>query len=86
MTGRAEKAAGRGALYRRTIAAHQAAGNDREALAEAVRWLRSEAAHVEKRRPRDAPVLYRQLTDRIVQLADAVPKFRPTTTAGREDR
>lgn len=80
MRSRTDKAESRAQAYRRAIAQHHAAGSDREALAEALRWLRSEAAHLERHRPRDAARLYRQLTERISALAQAIPNFRPTPT------
>jgi hypothetical protein len=70
-------ATSRAAAYRRVIAEHQAAGRERDALVEAIRWLRSEANDLDKRRPRHGAVLYRQLADRIVSLAAAIPAFTP---------
>ena len=85
MTSATDKAAARAAAHQRVIAELQAAGRHRDALAEAVRWARSEAAHAERLRPGDAPALYRQLTDRIASLAAAIPQFRPGHP-GRERR
>ena len=77
MRSAADKAAARAAAYRREIAALQAAGRHRDALAEAIRWARSAAAHAERHRPADGPALYQQLTERIASLAEAIPGFRP---------
>jgi hypothetical protein len=76
VTGLADKAASRAAQYRREIASLQAAGRQRDAFYEAIRWLRSEAAHVNRHRPGEAEELYRQLTTQIDTLAAAIPAFR----------
>ena len=72
MTGTAEKADRRAKSYRRAIGQFQAADQGRAALAEALRWLRGEAAHAGKLRPRDAAALHDQLTSQLVTLAGAV--------------
>lgn len=76
MTGLTDKAASRATQYRREIASLQSAGRHRDALYEAIRWLRSEAAHTDRHRPREAEELYRQLTTQIETLAAAIPAFR----------
>lgn len=68
----AEKAAGRAAAYRRSIAALQAAGQGREALHEALRWLRSEAAHAARLRPGSSAALHDQLIAQVMTLAGAL--------------
>lgn len=73
----AAKAAYRTSERRRRVAGLHDAGKHRQALDAALDGLRSEARQVEKHRPGGAEALYRQLTDRITQLAEAVPGFRP---------
>jgi hypothetical protein len=63
--------------HRREIARLRAAGQHRDALNEALRWLSSDAAARARRDPGEAPGMYRQLTDRITGLAAAVPGYRP---------
>jgi hypothetical protein len=77
------RAAGRAVQYRRAIAELQASGQHRAALAEAIRWLRSEVGHYVRRHPRDEDVLCRQLTDRITTLAAAVAEFEPVSSLDR---
>ncbi len=67
-----QKAAGRAVAYRRVIAGLLAAGRDRDALAEALRWLRGEAVHAERLRPRAAAALYGRLDSQVVSLAEAL--------------
>jgi len=85
MRSAADKASARAAGYRRVIAEHQAAGRHRDALAEAIRWVRSEAVHAERHRPADARALYQQLTERIASLAEAIPGFRSPGHGRRHD-
>jgi hypothetical protein len=68
----AEKAAGRAVSYRRVIAGLRESGRDRDALAEALRWLRAEAVHAARLRPRSAAALYGRLDSQVVSLAEAL--------------
>jgi type VI protein secretion system component VasF len=63
--------------HRREIARLRAAGQDRDALNEALRWLSSAAAARARSDPGETPGMYRQLTERITGLAAAVPGYRP---------
>jgi hypothetical protein len=68
----AEKAASRAAAYRRAIGGHLDADRGKEALAEALRWLRSEAAHAARIRPGDARALHDRLIAQVTTLAAAL--------------
>lgn len=72
----AQKAATRATGYRQSIASHQLGGQDRKALAEAARWMRAEAVHASRLRPRDAAALCGRLIAQVEALAAAI--------AGRE--
>lgn len=67
-----QKAADRAVVYRRVIAELRAAGRERDALAEALRWLRAEAVHAEKLRPRQAADLYGRLEGQVSGLAEFI--------------
>lgn len=72
----AARAAVRAVECPKRIAACQAEGEHRAALAEAIRWLLAELASYERTSPRNAPGLYRQLTAQIAQIARQVsPKI-----------
>jgi len=67
------KADARAKVYRRAIASLQATDQHKDALTEAVRWLRGEVVHAEKLlRPRDAADLYGDLIRQITILAEAL--------------
>ncbi|GAA3957381.1 hypothetical protein GCM10023085_44870 [Actinomadura viridis] len=72
-----DKAANRASLYRRSIAEKQAAGDFKGALHEANRWLLEELAKVRRQRPHEAAAVDAELTEKLAQLAEAVPFFRP---------
>jgi len=82
----AEKAADRAAAYRRVIAGHLDAGRDKHALAEALRWLRSEAAHAARIRPRDARALHDRLAAQVTTLAAALADPAGTGMSARSAR
>ncbi|HEY3958519.1 MAG TPA: hypothetical protein VGM53_34580 [Streptosporangiaceae bacterium] len=67
-----QKATDRAVVYRRAVAELRAAGRDRDALAEALRWLRAEAVHAEKLRPQAAPELYGRLEGQVSGLAEFI--------------
>jgi hypothetical protein len=73
----AEKAANRAVGYRQKIAAKHADSDDAGAFRLASNWLLSEAAKVARHRPRDAVLIYRELTARLADLAEALPGYRP---------
>jgi hypothetical protein len=77
------RVAGRAVMYRQAIADLEAAGRDREALAEAIRWLRAEAVDAARRRPGSASQLYRALADRIATLAASIPAAAAADPARR---
>ncbi len=76
-----DKAANRAGQYRRAIAARQAAGDYRGALHEAERWLLGELGKVARQRPKDADAVYRDVTESLARLAEAVPFYKPARTA-----
>jgi hypothetical protein len=82
----AEKSAGRAAAYRRAIAGHLDAGRGKDGLAEALRWLRSEAAHAARVRPGDACALHDRLTAQVATLAAALADPAGTGMAPRSAR
>ena len=79
-----DKAANRAGQYRRTIETHQADGDYRGGLHEAERWLLGELQKVARQRPKDAEAVYREVTENLARLAEAVPFYKPakTTTGG----
>jgi hypothetical protein len=76
----ADKTADRARSYRRSIGELQAADRDRDGLVEALRWLRGEAVHAARLRPRDAAALYGRLTSQLAALASVL---RQGQRAGR---
>lgn len=66
-----QKAADRAVSYRRAIAGLRE-DRARDALAEALRWLRAEAVHAEKVRPQAAVDLYGRLTGQVLSLAEFI--------------
>ncbi|WP_329521105.1 hypothetical protein [Spirillospora sp. NBC_01491] len=72
-----DKAAGRASMYRQEIEAAQAAGDHRKGADLAVQWLRGELAKVRQQRPHDAPAVDVELTKKLMELAEAIPAFRP---------
>jgi hypothetical protein len=63
-----------------------AAGDYRGALHEGERWLLGELQKVARQRPKDAPAVYRDVTESLARLAEAVPFYKPAkTTNGGHD-
>lgn len=80
-----DKAANRAGHYRRAIEARQAAGDFRGGLHEAERWLLGELQKVARQRPKDAEAVYREVTENLARLAEAIPFYKPTTKGGGHD-
>jgi len=72
MASAAEKAVRRAAVYRRVIGGLRSEGRCREAMTEAVRWLRAEATHAERLRPAAAADLYARLAGQVAGLAEFI--------------
>lgn len=75
-----DKAANRSGQYRRAIAAKQDDGDYRGGLHEAERWLLGELGKVARQRPKDAAAVYREVTESLARLAEAVPFYKPANT------
>ena len=75
-----DKAANRAGQYRAAIDARLAAGDYRGALHEGERWLLGELQKVARQRPKDAPAVYREVTENLARLAEAVPFYKPAKT------
>lgn len=78
-----DKAANRARLYRGRIAAKQADGDFKGAVHEAQRWLLEELEKVRRQRPHEAPIVDAELTQKLAELAEAVPFYRPQKPGGR---
>lgn len=72
-----DKAAGRAVSYRERITAAQAAGDYRQGADLAIQWLRGELAKVRRQRPQDAAAIDAELTQKLSDLAEAIPFYRP---------
>lgn len=72
-----DKAGNRASLYRERIAAKQAEGDSKGALLEANRWLRAELEKVRKQRSHDAPGVDADVTEKLAQLAEVIPFYKP---------
>lgn len=72
-----DKAANRARLYRSRIAEKQAAGNYKGGVHEAERWLLEELEKVRRQRPQDAQAVDAELTQKLCELAEAIPFYRP---------
>lgn len=77
-----DKAANRAGQYRRAIDARLEAGDFRGGLHEAQRWLLGELQKVARQRPKDAEAVYREVTENLARLAEAVPFYKPAKTTG----
>lgn len=72
-----DRAASRAAQYRSAIEAARAQDDYVKGVAIAVDWLRAELAKVRRRRPQDAQAVDAELTQKLCELAEAIPFYRP---------
>lgn len=72
-----DKASNRTSHYRNDVAAAQTVGDHRGGLHLAERWLLGEVAKYARQRPQDAQQMYAEVTERLMQLAEAIPGYKP---------
>ncbi|MFG2001645.1 hypothetical protein ACGFNU_21085 [Spirillospora sp. NPDC048911] len=72
-----DRAAFRASQYREEIAKAQAGGDFKGGADLALAWLRGELVKVRRRRPNESAAVDAELTEKLVQLAEAVPFFKP---------
>lgn len=83
MAGLRDKAANRAGLYKARIAAKQAEGDFKGAFHESARWLSEELEKVRRQRPHHAQAVDAEVTQKLADLAEALPFYRPRKEGGR---
>lgn len=72
-----ERAVSRATNYRMQIAKAQAAQDYERGTNLSLDWLKGELAKVRRTRPEDAAAVDAALTEKVSELAEAVPFFKP---------